>query len=52
MIGVELPAGARKINLAFTSAAYETGKTVTWIALLIGLIVLGGGIVMERRRVA
>ncbi len=52
MIGVALPAGARKIDLSFTSAPYELGKTVTWIALLIGLIALAGGVFMERRRVA
>jgi hypothetical protein len=52
MIGVQLPAGARKIDLTFTSAPYETGKTVTWIALLVGLVTLAGGIFMERRRVA
>jgi hypothetical protein len=52
MIGVELPPGARKIELAFTSAPYETGKTVTWIAIVIALIALAGGVIMERRRVA
>jgi hypothetical protein len=52
MIGVELPAGARKIELAFTSAAYETGKTVTWVAIIIALAALAGGVFMERRRVA
>lgn len=52
MIGVELPAGARKIELAFTSAPYETGKTVTWIAIIIALAALAGGVFMERRRVA
>lgn len=52
MIGVALPAGARKIDLTFTSAPYETGKTITWIALLIGVIALAGGMIMERRRVA
>lgn len=52
MIGVELPAGARKIDLAFTSAPYETGKTVTWIAIVIALVGLAAGVFMERRRVA
>lgn len=51
MIGVELPAGARKIDLAFTSAAYETGKIVTWAAMIIALLALLGGVVVERRRV-
>jgi hypothetical protein len=52
MIGVQLPAGARKIDLVFTSSAYQTGKVVTWIAILVAFIGLVGGIVVERRRVA
>ena len=35
LIGVELPAGARKVELRFTSAPFETGKTVTLWALLL-----------------
>jgi hypothetical protein len=52
MIGVELPAGARNISLAFSSAPYETGKVITWIAMVIALLGLAGGFFMERRRVA
>jgi hypothetical protein len=52
MIGVELPAGARRIDLAFTSSPYETGKTITWVAIIVTLITLVGGVTMERRRVA
>ena len=52
MIGVELPAGARKIELTFSSPAYETGKLITWVAIVIALIGLVGGTFMERRRVA
>lgn len=37
LIGVELPAGARKIELRFTSQPYEKGKTVTIVALLLAL---------------
>jgi hypothetical protein len=51
MIGVQLPAGARKIELAFTSASYETGKQITWIAIIVALVALAGGTFMERRRV-
>lgn len=51
MIGVELPAGAHKIELAFTSSAYETGKMITWIAIIITLVALTGGAFMERRHV-
>jgi hypothetical protein len=35
LIGVELPAGARQITLRFASAPFETGKTVTLVALLL-----------------
>jgi hypothetical protein len=52
MIGVQLPAGAQRIRLSFTSSSYETGKTVTWMAILVGLVVLLGGAIMERRSVA
>lgn len=52
MIGVELPAGARKIDLTFTSSSYEAGKLITWIAILIALAGLVGGTVLERRHVA
>jgi len=38
LIGVELPAGARKIELRFASAPFETGKTVTLAALLLALV--------------
>lgn len=51
MIGVELPTGARKIELAFTSSAYETGKMITCIAIIATLLAIAGGAVMERRRV-
>ena len=52
MIGVELPAGARTVNLAFSSAPYQTGKVVTWLAIVLTLLGLAGGSIMERRRVA
>ena len=37
LIGVELPAGARKVELRFSSEPYEKGKTVTMVALLLAL---------------
>ena len=52
LLGVELPAGARKVELTFTSAPYETGKAITWAAILVALLGLAGGLFMERRRVA
>ncbi|HEX6575833.1 MAG TPA: YfhO family protein [Gemmatimonadaceae bacterium] len=50
LIGVELPAGGRKIELTFDDPAYEQGKIVTLIALMLTAIMIGGGIFMERKR--
>ena len=35
IIGVELPAGARQVSLRFTSPPYETGKTITLVAIVL-----------------
>jgi len=37
LIGVELPAGARKVELRFSSEPYRKGKTVTIVAVLLAL---------------
>jgi hypothetical protein len=51
LIGVELPAGAKKIELRFTSKPYETGKRVTLAALLLALgWWAGGGLLGKVRR--
>jgi hypothetical protein len=52
MIGVELPQGARSVSLRFTSPSYERGKVITWLAILLGLVMLGGGTWRDRRRLA
>jgi uncharacterized membrane protein YfhO len=39
-IGVELPAGAKEVVLAFASPAYRTGKLVTLVAALLTLLLL------------
>ena len=52
LIGVELPAGARKVSLSFVSREYHTGKVVTLAAIFAALAVLAAGIVMEQRKVA
>lgn len=52
LIGVELPAGARNVELTFTSPAYQRGKSVTWVAIFLGLVVLAGGTWSDRRRLA
>ena len=50
LVGVALPAGARAVQLRFTDAAYEKGKVVTLVALLVALVVWIGGWFVERRR--
>jgi hypothetical protein len=52
LIGVELPTGARRIELNFTSPSYQRGKLITWIAIAVGLIMLGAGLWRDRRRLA
>jgi len=51
-IGVELPAGARAVALDFTSPTYERGKVITWIAIVVGLLMLAAGTWRDRRRFA
>lgn len=50
LIGVELPAGARRISLRFSSEPFETGKTITLAALAVALLAWGAGALVERRR--
>ena len=50
LIGVALPAGARQVQLRFVDRAYETGKTITLIAIALTLIATIGGLVVDRRR--
>ena len=52
LIGIELPEGARRIEISFTSPAYVTGKTITLLALFLALLLVGIGVVAERRKVA
>jgi Bacterial membrane protein YfhO len=52
LIGVPLPAGARKVELRFTSPIYEKGKTITLFALGIATLLLGAGVVLDRRKAA
>ena len=51
LIGVQLPEGARDIELTFASSSYNTGKLITLIGLVIALILLGAGAVAERRKI-
>ena len=50
LIGVPLPAGARRVELTFTSPRYERGRAITLAALGLSLVLGAGGIVVERRR--
>jgi hypothetical protein len=50
LIGVPLPAGARRVQLFFEDPVYTRGKLITAVSLFLALILLVGGIVMERRR--
>lgn len=52
LIGVQLPAGARKVSLTFDSPEYHTGKAITIAAILISLLLLAGGLALEKRKVA
>jgi uncharacterized membrane protein YfhO len=52
LIGVELPAGARTVQLDFTSPSYERGKVITWIAILFGFLLLATGVWRDRRLLA
>jgi hypothetical protein len=52
MIGVELPVGARSVELNFTSPTYQKGKTITWIAIALGFLILGAGVRRDRRSLA
>jgi hypothetical protein len=48
LIGIVLPAGARTVQLRFTDLAYEKGKVVTIIALLLAIALLGLGLAAGR----
>jgi hypothetical protein len=52
LIGVELPAGGRNIDLTYESAIYERGRAITVVAFLLAVVALAGGIVLQRRRQA
>jgi hypothetical protein len=50
LIGVPLPAGARRVALSFRDPAVATGKVVTFVALALALAALAFGLVDDRRR--
>ncbi|GAC1411044.1 MAG: YfhO family protein [Gemmatimonadaceae bacterium] len=52
LIGIELPRGGRSVQLTFTSPAYQRGKAITWIAIVLGFLMLGAGVWRDRRLLA
>jgi hypothetical protein len=52
LIGVELPAGARKVELWFDNPTYERGKIITLLALAAAAALIILGTAKERKRVA
>lgn len=51
LIGVQLPAGGRKVELTFDDPAYERGKLITLLALTLTVLLIGGGTYMERKAI-
>lgn len=49
LTGVELPEGARQVELRFSSAPYETGKVLTLVAMALALLATGAGLAFDRR---
>jgi len=49
LIGLELPAGGRSVQLRFRDRAFQTGKTVTLIAIALSVALLIAGVVIDRR---
>jgi hypothetical protein len=45
-----LPAGAREVRLSFADPGYQSGKTITLIALALALAALIAGVLLDRRR--
>ena len=49
LIGVPLPAGARRVELSFRDPAYVRAKPLTLIALVLTALVIAVGLVADRR---
>lgn len=49
LIGIRLPAGARNVSLRYDDPAYQRGKVITIIAVLVGVLLAIGGLVIDRR---
>lgn len=49
LTGVQLPEGGRVIDLTFGSETYDRGKIVTLLALALVVVLIAGGIIMDRK---
>jgi hypothetical protein len=49
LIGVQLPAGARSVALHFDDPAYEAGRKVTIVAIVLSLVLAGLGLFRLRQ---
>jgi uncharacterized membrane protein YfhO len=49
LMGVPLPAGATTVEFAFENATYPTGRTVTFVALVLSLLLTAAGWAVDRR---
>ncbi len=52
LISVDLPAGAREVNLVFDSPSYAKGKVISLASLLLAALLTLGPLAMARRRPA
>ena len=52
LIGVKLPAMAKQVSLRFDDPAYERGKTITLLALIVSIALIVVGVVRGRTREA
>ena len=52
LIGVQLPSGGRSVELTFDDPAYERGKVITIIALVLVALMIGAGVFRERKAIA
>jgi hypothetical protein len=49
LMGVPLPAGAQKVEFSFENATYPKGRTVTYAAVLLSLLLTAAGFAADRR---
>lgn len=50
LIGIPLTSGARKVELTFSSAVYQTGRMITLLAIAASLVAWAAGLLVGRNR--